>query len=181
MLKDLKNNEFLFLDRDGVINERIIGGYILDYKDFHFKDGVLEALKIFNKHFKKIFIVTNQQCIGKGLLEEKDFIKLSNQMLEDIKLNGGRIDKVYYCPNLKTDNSPLRKPGVGMGLQAQKDYPEVDFSKSVMVGDSNSDMVFGKRLEMTTVFVDNRTGEEYDEDFIDWKCSSLIEFANSLK
>ncbi|MBQ6755311.1 MAG: HAD-IIIA family hydrolase [Bacteroidales bacterium] len=181
MLKSLKNNEFLFLDRDGVINERIIGGYIIYYKDFYFKEGVLEALKIFNKHFKRIFIVTNQQCIGKGLIKEMEFTNLTNQMLEDISLNGGRIDKVYYCPNLKTDKSPFRKPDIGMGLQAQKEYPEVDFSKSIMVGDSNSDMIFGKRLGMTTVFVDNLTGEDYDESLIDYKCSSLIEFAENFK
>lgn len=50
-----------------------------------------------------------------------------------------------------------------------------------MVGDSNSDMIFGKRLGMTTVFVDNLTGEDYDESLIDYKCSSLIEFAENFK
>lgn len=74
----------------------------------------------------------------------------------------------------------MRKPEVGMGLKAKEDFPEVDFSKSVMVGDSNSDMLFGKNLGMYNVFVDNHTGEEYDETIVNEKYNSLLSFAESI-
>ncbi|MBR1769891.1 MAG: HAD-IIIA family hydrolase [Bacteroidales bacterium] len=178
MFKDCK---YLFLDRDGVINERIIGGYILRYEDFRFKEGVLEALKYFSHRFERIFIVTNQQCIGKKLISEEDFLSLNAQMLRDISLNGGRIDRVYYCPFLKSENSPLRKPATGMGLKAKEDFPEIDFALSLMAGDSESDMRFGKGLGMKTAFIDNRTGEPLDGSLADMKLSSLMDLADVLK
>ncbi|MDO5759618.1 MAG: HAD-IIIA family hydrolase [Bacteroidota bacterium] len=175
-----KDSKYLFLDRDGVINQRIIGGYVLDYKDFVFSSGVLSALELFAKRFERIFVVTNQQCIGKGLLTEKKFSDITKQMLQNIEQAGGRIDKVYHCPFLKTDNSPLRKPNNGMALLAKKDFPEVDFAKSIMVGDSNSDMIFGKSVGMKTIFIDNQTGEPYQKELIDKKYYSLQEFAQEI-
>ena len=58
----------LFLDRDGVINKRNFKGYVLNYNDFVFQDGALKAIAQFKNKFKYIFIVTNQQCVGKKLL-----------------------------------------------------------------------------------------------------------------
>lgn len=177
MFEDCK---YLFLDRDGVINERVMGGYVLSYKDFVFKTGVLSAMKIFASMFDKIFIVTNQQCIGKGLITEKEFAKLTKQMMQDINRAGGRVDKLYYCPFLKTENSPLRKPSNGMALLTKEDFPQVDFKKSIMVGDANSDMLFGKSLGMHTVFIDNQTGEPYQAELVEKKYYSLLEFAQEI-
>ncbi len=44
--------------------------------------------------------------------------------------------------------SPNRKPNPGMGLQAQKDFPEINFSKSIMIGNTLSDMKFGRNLNV---------------------------------
>lgn len=176
-----ENCKYLFLDRDGVINVRKMGGYITSYSEFEFIDGVKQALAIFNKIFYRIFIITNQQGIGKGLFTQDDFNKLTLLMLNDINESGGRIDKVYMCPFLKEEQSLMRKPSIGMGLKAKEDFPEVDFSQSIMVGDSNTDMIFGKNLGMYNVFIDNHTGEPYDETIIHEKYDSLIQFANNIK
>ncbi|MBR1626512.1 MAG: HAD-IIIA family hydrolase [Bacteroidales bacterium] len=177
---NLTSNTSLFLDRDGVINIRKIGGYIQSYDEFRFENKVKEALRIFNSKFNHIFIVTNQQGIGKGLMSEQDFLTLTDCMLADITKSGGRIDKVYHCPDLKEVSSPNRKPNVGMAFKAARDFPEIVFSDSIMAGDSNSDMLFGKRCGMTTVFIDNKTGEDYDEELIDYKFDSLFSFAEFL-
>ena len=55
----------LFLDRDGTINRRVEGSYVMNYSQFHFLEGALEAMYLFADKFEKIFIVTNQQGIGK--------------------------------------------------------------------------------------------------------------------
>jgi len=62
----------LFLDRDGVINERIVDDYVKNPSEFDFLPGVLQAIKIFTGVFGNIFIVTNQQGIGKGIMSEDD-------------------------------------------------------------------------------------------------------------
>ena len=152
----------LFLDRDGVINERIVDGYVKTVEEFIFNDGVLDTIKRLSEVFGKIVVVTNQQGIGKGLMTEEDLKKVHNYMLSEIKNAGGRIDNIYFAPGLASPTNELRKPNIGMAHQAQKDFPEIDFSKSVMIGDSPSDIEFGKNAGMKTIFVGqgNDLGDE---------------------
>ena len=86
----------LFLDRDGVINERIIDGYVTCPSAFHFLPGVLSALKSLNRIFGHIFIVTNQQGIGKGLMTHDDLEKIHRQMAREIADHGGKVDAIFY-------------------------------------------------------------------------------------
>ncbi len=143
----------LFIDRDGVINRRIEGGYVRSWKEFEFLPGVLSALKDLSGRFVKIIVVSNQQGIGKGLMTEEDLSKVHERMIREIGAAGGRIDRVYHCPALESEGSFLRKPNVGMALRARKDFPSISFKRSVMVGDSLSDMLFGRRLKMFTVLL----------------------------
>lgn len=177
----LKDCKYLFLDRDGVINVRKMGGYILSYDEFVFINGVKEAFKIFSSCFDRIVIITNQQGIGKGLMKEEDFLLLSNKMIDEIKQEGGRVDKIYFCSALKEEKSKMRKPEIGMGLKAKEDFKEIDFNRSIMVGDSMSDMLFGSRLSMQTVFINNHTETDIDNKIIDKEFNSLIEFAKYIE
>lgn len=143
----------LFLDRDGVINERIIGSYVREVDEFHFLPGVLEAIRTFSGHFSHIFVVTNQQGIGKGYMTERNLEEVHRYMRMKIEQTGGKLTAIYHAPQLASENHPDRKPGTGMGLRASNEYPAVDFSKSILVGDSDSDIIFGKNLGMVTVKV----------------------------
>lgn len=145
----------LFLDRDGVINRQIIGGYVTCVDEFEFLPGVLNAFPALAQQFDYIFLITNQQGIGKGIYSVDDLNKIHRFMLDEINQNGGRIDKIYFCPELKKNNSLNRKPSAGMGLQALSDFPEVDLEHAMMVGDSMLDMQFGKNLGVKTIFLTN--------------------------
>lgn len=142
----------LFLDRDGVINRRIVGDYIKKVEEFEFLPGVLEAFSVFAKNFKTILIVTNQQGIGKGLMTESELNQIHGYMISEIKKAGGRIDGIYFSPFLSSEKSSMRKPEIGMAMKAKADFQHVNFAKSIMVGDSLSDMQFGKNASMTTVY-----------------------------
>ncbi|GHT48907.1 D-glycero-alpha-D-manno-heptose-1,7-bisphosphate 7-phosphatase [Bacteroidia bacterium] len=142
----------LFLDRDGVINQERPGDYVKVCDEFVFLPHVLEALTILNRHFNRIFIVTNQRGIGKGVMTRKALDDIHAEMLQHITAAGGRIDKIYTCTDINED-SPNRKPNIGMALQAVKDFPEVVLSESIMVGNSLSDMQFGENAGMQTVLV----------------------------
>jgi histidinol-phosphate phosphatase family protein len=159
----------LFLDRDGVINRRIIDGYVTRREDFVLIDGVLEAIAIFARKFDHIFMVTNQQGIGKGLMTEADLADIHGWFLQQVEATGGRIDRIYHCPALKAEHSFMRKPSIGMALQARRDFPGVVLKQSVMVGDTASDMLFGRRAGMTTVLVG-------DEPFIARQHPHLVDF-----
>lgn len=141
----------LFLDRDGVINRKLDGTYVMSPEQFEILPGVAEAIADASMTFGRIVVVTNQQGVGKELMTHLDLQSVHDKMLEIITWAGGRIDEIYYCPDLAWEDSPNRKPNPGMGYQARKDFPEIDFKKSIMVGDSVSDIAFGNTLKMITV------------------------------
>ncbi len=181
-IKNLSPEWTLFLDRDGVINERKVDEYITVWQDFKFLPGVLDALAIFSNIFGRIFIVTNQAGIEKGLMNHEDLEAIHQNMMEYIIYHGGRIDEIYYCP-YKPDLDPLcRKPNPGMALEAKKEFPEIEFSKSIMIGDSDSDIAFGNNLGMKTILVGNKADNNFSlpNSIPDFKVSSLKDVADSL-
>jgi len=143
----------LFLDRDGVINKKIDDDYVRDLSQFEWLENVQESLVRLSRLFGKIIIVSNQQGVGKELMTTDQVENIHHFIVKTIHSLGGRIDQIYFAPQLKEENSPMRKPEIGMALQAKIDFPEIDFSKSIMVGDSMSDMEFGKKAGMKTVFI----------------------------
>ncbi len=179
-IKDIDNNWTLFLDRDGVINHEKHLGYINNWDEFVFYDGVKEAIKIFTGRFKHIVVVTNQKGVGKGITQLDHLQIIHQNMLTEIENSGGKIDKVYFCPDLD-ENSPNRKPNAGMALQAKQDFPEIDFSRSIMVGNTLGDMQFGRNIGAVTVFLPTtRPESEHTDERIDTVYTSLLHFAQAL-
>jgi D-glycero-D-manno-heptose 1,7-bisphosphate phosphatase len=171
----------LFLDRDGVINKRIIGGYIKTWDQFEFIPGVPESMRIFGSLFGTVIVVTNQQGVGKNLMTEDDLLEIHGRMNEEIAAAGGRVDKVYFSPHLETDGSFLRKPGIGMALKARRDFPGITMKKSIMAGDSKSDMIFGHRCNMKTVFIaGDKMVLRQNHKIIDFSFPNLLSFAQAL-
>ena len=170
----------LFLDRDGVISQRIPDNYVTRWEDFRFIDGVLEAIVLLGSVFGHIIIVSNQQGVGKGRMSPESLKMIDTKMKEEIKSAGGHIDASYYSPHLSSLNHPDRKPGIGMGLKAKTDFPSIDFTRSVMVGDTASDMEFGKRLGMITVMI-CKNNNEPESELTDLYFQSLHDFAFSLQ
>ena len=144
-LKKIDKSWTLFLDRDGVINNEKHMDYINTWDEFKFFPGVKEAIKKFTEKFGNIFIITNQRGVAKGITKLEDLEVMHKNLLNEVIAAGGKITKIYICTDLD-NSSPNRKPNPGMGLQAKKEFPEVDFSKSVMIGNTISDMEFGRNL-----------------------------------
>ncbi|HKK74119.1 MAG TPA: HAD family hydrolase [Saprospiraceae bacterium] len=175
----------LFLDRDGVINERIPNAYINRWDDFHFCQGAVEALQLLQQHFDHLFIVTNQQGIGKGLMTVKQLEDIHEKMLKELQKAEVSVDAVYFCGTLKQEEPNCRKPNPAMGLQAKKDFPTIDFGQSIMVGDSIVDLQFGRNLSMRTVLITTKLEEQHlwiphKADW-DWRFPSLWDWAKSLE
>ncbi len=176
----IANDWTLFLDRDGVINHEVHLGYVNNWEDFIFYEGAKEAFKIFAIRFKYICLVTNQRGIGRGITKLENLILIHQKMTSEIVQYGGRIDGIYFCPDLALDSID-RKPNAGMALQAKKDFPTLDFTKSVMVGNNLSDMGFGRNIGAKNVFL-TTTAPDTDPGHqqIDAIYPSLYQFALSL-
>jgi D-glycero-D-manno-heptose 1,7-bisphosphate phosphatase len=177
-LKAIDKTWTLFLDRDGVINHEKHLDYIHTWEEFKFYDGAKVAIQIFAQKFNRIIVVTNQKGIGKGVTKMEDVKIIHQNMTADIEAVGGKIDAVYFCPDLE---SPNRKPNPGMGLQAAKDFADIDLSKAIMVGNTLSDMHFGRNLGIKNVFLTTTRPEvDTNDTSIDAVYPSLIAFALDL-
>jgi histidinol-phosphate phosphatase family protein len=170
----------LFLDRDGVINKKIDEDYVRSISSFEWLPGSLDALAKLAPLFKTVVVVTNQQGVGKGLMSENELRSVHEHMLHNVRIHGGRIDAVYFAPWLKDQNHPERKPGIGMAEKAKRDFPLINFERSIMVGDSLSDVEFGKQAGMYTVLIGN-VPEAIAARQPDFVFPSLLEFANALR
>ncbi len=180
-LNQIDKSWTLFLDRDGVINHEKEMDYVLNYDEFIFYEGAKEALRIFDETFSTIIIVTNQRGIGKERMTEEDLTDIHTKMIGEIVSEEGRIDKIYYSTSLDNDD-PLRKPQSGMALLAKKDFPQINFSTSIMVGNNVSDMLFGRNTGMHTVFLKTTSPDlELPHAAIDLSFNSLIDFAKALQ
>lgn len=169
----------LFLDRDGVINVDNIHGYILNWEEFKFYPGVLEAMATFAPLFHKIVLVTNQRGVGKGVMSKEDLTRIHDNMLREMIKNGGRMDAIYYC-DATTNDHPNRKPNPGMAHEAKKQFPSIDFSKSIMVGNTSGDMEFGRAIGAYTVYIHTREDKIPRPETIDARFEDLLTFAKAL-
>lgn len=142
----------VFLDRDGVINRRIEGGYVTTWDEFEFLPGALEALRQLTRHGYRIVVVTNQRGIARGRLTETELAAIHDRMLERVGATGGAIAGVYYCPH-DVGECSCRKPSPGLFLEAKADFVDIDFSDSTVIGDSPSDIDAGVSLGCATIFI----------------------------
>lgn len=173
----IDNTWSLFLDRDGVINKKIDGDYVRNLKMFEWIDGSKEAVVLLSKIFREIIVVTNQQGVGKNLMNLDDLEKIHSFMISEIETEGGRIDAVYFSPHLANENNPMRKPGVGMLLKAKEEFPAIDFKKSIMVGDSVSDMEMADKLQLQKIWIGENKKLYIGSSF---NYSNLLKFAETL-
>lgn len=165
----------LFLDRDGVINQRNFEGYITSVNDFIFLPHAIEGLKLLSQQFSKIFVVTNQQGVAKQIMTEQTLNEIHQHMIDTLKNEGVSIDKVYFATNIRGAENDRRKPNNAMALEAKRDFPTIDFKRSVMVGDTASDLKFGMNLGMKTVLIQS---EEKVDLTPDLTVKHLNELAN---
>jgi len=143
----------LFLDRDGVINKKLEQMYVTNFDEFVFIKNSDIAIRKLHKIFKRILIVTNQQGIGKGIMTEDDLNLLHLQMQKKLSVDFDLIDKIYFCPCLEVDNCNCRKPKTGMLENAKLDFPDMKIEDSFLVGDSDSDIIAGKKFGLSTIKV----------------------------
>ena len=179
-LTSINKNWTLFLDRDGVINEDKDGSYIFSTDEFIFTKGAPALFKKLTEKFKHIIIITNQRGVGRELMTEETLTAIHRKMTDEIKQAGGNIDAIYYCTSIYNDH-PLRKPNPGMAAKAKADFPGIDLSRSIMIGNNPSDMQFGRNAGMYTVFVKStRPNQPLPHPDIDLAFDSLSDFVKAL-
>jgi D-glycero-D-manno-heptose 1,7-bisphosphate phosphatase len=144
----------IFLDRDGVLNRKLPEGrYVASWSDFHPLPGIHQAIARLNRAGLRVIVVSNQRGIALGLYDAPAVRAIHAQLQSDLKPHGAHIDAFYFCPHDK-QQCDCRKPLPGLFEQAQADAPDITAATSIMIGDSWSDIEFGHRLGMRTIYIE---------------------------
>lgn len=138
-----------FFDRDGVVNASPgEGSYVLSWADFHFLPGTKEVLSFLKSRGWLLVLVTNQQCVGKGILAAETLDEIHHEMQSALGAEAN-FDAIYCSPHLKSDNSPMRKPAPGMVLAAAEKFG-IDLAESWLVGDHDRDIQLARNAGVGT-------------------------------
>ena len=180
-----QNVRTVFLDRDGVINEKMPEGqWVQSVADFYVLPGVPDAVARLNRAGIRVIVVTNQRGIALGLFTAADVKAIQSGFQAVLQSHGAHVDAFYFCPHDRNACN-CRKPLPGMFEQACKDSPEISAQTSVMIGDSLGDIEFGRRLGMMTIFIDGDSGQqkpgvEQARELANLRCKSLSEAVDAL-
>ncbi|MFM2376123.1 MAG: hypothetical protein RLZZ165_1220 [Bacteroidota bacterium] len=143
----------LFLDRDGVLNRRIVDDYVRVWEDWEWLPGVLPAIASLSSVFGRMVVVTNQRGIALGYYSEQALMGIHQKMKAEVRAAGGRIDAVFHCPHDRDSGCSCRKPQPGMLLNAAASDSAIDLQRAIMVGDSISDMQAAEAVRMPAIFI----------------------------
>lgn len=154
--KFLSPKKIVFLDRDGVINKKPPqADYVKSWEEFEFLPKTIEAIRLLNSRGYKIIIITNQSGITRKKLSKKGLENIHKKMQQELKNNGAKIDKIYYCPHGWDEGCFCRKPNPGLLLQAsRKNF--IDLTKSIFIGDDIRDMEAGEKVGCKTILVNTK-------------------------
>lgn len=175
----------VFLDRDGVINEKMPEGqYVRSSAEFRLLPGVPEAIARLNRAGLRVIVVSNQRGVSLGLYTSADVDAIHAGFQETLAAQGAHVNAFYFCPHDKAQCN-CRKPLPGLFEQAQANFPAIDAATSVIVGDSLSDIEFGRRLGMRTIFIEGhpdhrKPGAEKALALADLCTTSLAEAVDAL-
>jgi D-glycero-D-manno-heptose 1,7-bisphosphate phosphatase len=175
----------VFLDRDGVLNEKMPEGqYVTCREEFHLLPGVAEAIARLNGKGFRVIVVSNQRGIALGLYTASDLDLIHAWLRRSLETSGAHLDGIYYCPHDK-GQCACRKPMPGLFEQAVMNFPDIDAHCSMMIGDSLSDMEFGRSLGMTCILIEGdptrrKSGIEQARGLADFTCASLAEAVDLL-
>lgn len=147
----------VFLDRDGVLIKDV--GYAHKASQIEFIPGIIKKLKDYQNSGYSLVVVSNQSGVARGYFGEKDVVKFNNALKKKLKAKGISLLDIYYCPHhpdgiVKKYSKvcECRKPRTGMLEKAKKEH-NIDLSKSIMIGDKESDIEAGKRAGLKKVLL----------------------------
>ena len=143
----------VFIDRDGVVNERPGDGYVLAWEEFRWRPDAIAALRVLEEAHIPAIVVSNQSCVGRGLLAEGDLVDIMRRMTERLEHEGAPLQAWYCCPHAPDDGCDCRKPKPGMLLRAIGEF-RFDASKSHMIGDTATDIAAGETAGCVAHLID---------------------------
>jgi D-glycero-D-manno-heptose 1,7-bisphosphate phosphatase len=168
-----RDNRAIFIDRDGTLNEEV--GYITDPAQFRLYDFAADAVRLANEAGWRVIVLTNQSGVARGYFTEDFLRRIHEGMEESLRLQGARVDAIYYCAHHPDFGPPpyrrdcdCRKPKPGLIVRAAADFA-LNLRESVVIGDRYRDIEMGHRAGARGALVMTGHGrEEYGSEGGNW-------------
>lgn len=141
----------VFIDRDGVLNRRVMGGYVTRWSEFEIMPGVSTFLRQLRSLNCQLVIVSNQAAVAKGLLSWQELANMTLMSFEAFQVPGG-IDGAFFCLHQSSDGCSCRKPRTGLLEEAARRL-DISFEHSFFIGDSRTDIFAGSAMGCKTVYL----------------------------
>ena len=150
----------LFIDRDGtLILEPPTDFQVDSLEKLEFYPKVLQNLaKIVKELDYELVMVTNQDGLGTASFPQDTFDLPHEKMLKILKSEGIVFSEQLIDNSFEEDNSPNRKPRLGM-LQ-KFIHGNYDLENSYVIGDRKTDIELAKNLGSKSIFISE---ENFDE------------------
>src|SRR3972149_239759 len=120
-----------------------------------------EGIRLFKESGYLVIVITNQSGIARGFFDEEHLVLIHKKLMRMLEEEGITIDDIYYCPHHTEGvveqyalDCDCRKPKPKMLLNAAKQH-HIDLTQSVMIGDSEVDMLAGKNAGCTSILIRN--------------------------
>ena len=137
---------------------------------FRLLPGAADAIRRLNEAALPVIVVTNQSGVARGYFPEQLVRDVHERMKAELLDAGARLDGVYYCPHVSSDECECRKPKTGMLEQAARELG-LDLKKSFVVGDRQSDVELAHCAGARSVLVRTGFGEgELAWHAKNWEC-----------
>jgi len=143
--------KLVILDRDGVINFDS-PDYIKSPGEWRPVPGSLEAIALLAQNGWRVVVATNQSGIARGLFDMATLNAIHAKMHKAVNHAGGRIEAVFYCPDLPGMDCTCRKPRPGMLISIGERF-NVPLERVPAVGDKLSDLQAARAVGARPILV----------------------------
>jgi D-glycero-D-manno-heptose 1,7-bisphosphate phosphatase len=143
-------DKVVILDRDGTIV--IDRGYLSDPARLEFEPGAAEGMKWLYSRGYRLVVITNQSGVGRGFFTIERLEAMNERLYVMVEEAGAKLEGIYFCPHAPNDGCACRKPALGLMTRAASELG-FDPASTIMIGDKESDMEFGRRAGATTILI----------------------------
>jgi histidinol-phosphate phosphatase family protein len=166
------SKSFVIFDRDGTLIEHV--HHLVNPKLVIMKSDIISSLSTLREAGFKFGLITNQSVISRGLISQKEVEAINELILKELAIEGIYFEFAYICPHLPRDGCFCRKPKTGLGDKAIVEH-QMNPRASYVIGDQESDMIFGKALGCSVIQV---KGSAENSVYADFHADSLAGAAN---
>ena len=159
--KVLRRQKVMFLDRDGILNERPSQGtYITAPEQLRIIPRNAEALATLARQGIRLIVISNQAGVGRGVMTMEQVDAVNDALQERLSKYGVTLERIYTCPHGWDEGCVCRKPQPGM-LHTAADDLGIFLPRVIFVGDDVRDVEAGNAAGAQTIYISEASSPEF--------------------